>query len=98
MPAPVIQFKRGASSGITSFRAGEPAFTTDKFDFYIGLDNTLANNKFLGSHRYWTKETASKGSGVNLVESSSGSDFITLAAPASVGAAVTYYFPSSQGG
>ncbi len=98
MPAPVIQFKRGASSGITSFRAGEPAFTTDKFDFYIGLDNTLANNKFLGSHRYWTKETASAGSGVNLVESTSGADYITLAAPASVGAAVTYYFPATQGG
>ena len=98
MPAPVIQFKRGASSGITSFRAGEPAFTTDTFDFYIGLDNTLANNKFFGSHRYWTKETASKGSGVNLVESTSGADFITLAAPASVGAAVTYYFPATQGG
>ena len=98
MPAPVIQFKRGASSGITSFRAGEPAFTTDTFDFYIGLDNTLSNNKFLGSHRYWKKETASKGSGVNLVESTGGTDFITLAAPASVGAAVTYYFPASQGG
>jgi hypothetical protein len=97
MPAPVIQFKRGSSSGITSFRAGEPAFTTDTFDFYIGLDNTLTNNKFFGSHRYWTKETASKGSGVNLVESSGGSDFITLAAPASVGAAVTYYFPANQG-
>lgn len=97
MPAPVIQFKRGSSSGITSFKAGEPAFTTDTFDFYIGLDNQLANNKFLGSHRYWSKETASKGSGVNLVESTSGTDFITLAAPASVGAAVTYYFPPTQG-
>lgn len=97
MPAPVIQFKRGASSGITSFKAGEPAFTTDTFDFYIGLDNTSANNKFFGSHRYWTKENGSKGSGVNLVEATGGSDFITLAAPASVGAAVTYYFPATQG-
>ena len=46
MAAPTIQFKRGAYSGITSFRAGEPAFTTDTFDFFIGLDNTLGNNKF----------------------------------------------------
>lgn len=97
MPSPVIQFKRGLSSGITSFKAGEPAFTTDTFDFYIGADNTLANNKFFGSHRYWTKENGSKGSGVNLVEATGGSDFITLAAPASVGAAVTYYFPATQG-
>ena len=96
MPAPVIQIKRGASSGITSFKAGEPAFTTDTFDFYIGLDNTLANNKYFGSSRYWTKETSSKGSGVNLVEgTSNGTDFLTLAAPASVGAAVTYTFPAA---
>ena len=96
MPAPVIQIKRGASSGITSFKAGEPAFTTDTFDFYIGLDNTLANNKYFGSSRYWTKETSSKGSGVNLVEgTSNGTDFLTLAAPASVGSAVTYTFPAA---
>ncbi len=96
MPAPVIQIKRGASSGITSFKAGEPAFTTDTFDFYIGLDNTLANNKYFGSSRYWTKETSSKGSGVNLVEgTSNGTEFITLASPASVGAAVTYTFPAA---
>jgi len=95
MPAPVVQVKRGALSNLPGLRAGEPAFTTDSFDFYVGIDSTTNNNKFVGSHRYWTKETASKGSGINLVESTSGSDFITLAAPASVGAAVTYTFPES---
>jgi hypothetical protein len=97
MPAPVVQVKRGALSNLPGLRAGEPAFTTDSFDFYVGIDSTTNNNKFVGSHRYWRKETASRGSGVNLVESTSGSDFITLAAPASVGAAVTYYFPATQG-
>jgi hypothetical protein len=95
MPAPVVQVKRGALSNLPGLRAGEPAFTTDSFDFYVGIDSTTNNNKFVGSHRYWKKETASTGSGVNLVESTSGSDFITLAAPASVGAAITYTFPST---
>lgn len=96
MPSPTIQFKRGVASGITSFKAGEPAFTTDTFDFYIGLDNTSANNKYFGSSRYWRKETTTVGSGVNLVEgTNNGTEFITLASPASVGAAVTYTFPAA---
>jgi len=96
MATPVLQFKRGAFSNLPALKAGEPGFTTDKYDFYIGLDNTLGNNKFFGSHRYWTRETTTVGSGVNLVEgTNNGTDFITLAAPGNIGAAVTYTFPAS---
>lgn len=98
MAAPVLQFKRGVLTNLPGLRAGEPGFTTDSYDLYVGLSSELSTNKFFGSHRYWKKETTSTGSGVNLVEgTSNGSDFITLAAPATVGAAVTYYFPASQG-
>lgn len=98
MAAPVLQFKRGEFANLPALKAGEPGFTTDKYDLYIGLDNNISNNKFFGSHRYWKKETVSTGSGINLVEGSgTGNDFITLAAPGSVGAAVTYYFPATQG-
>ena len=95
MATPVLQFKRGAFSNLPALKAGEPGFTTDKFDLYVGLDNVLANNKFVGSHRYWTRETASLGSGVNLVESTSGTDFITLASPASLSGITTYTFPAT---
>ena len=95
MATPVLQFKRGAFNNLPALKAGEPGFTTDKFDLYVGLDNVLANNKFVGSHRYWTRETASLGSGVNLVESTSGSDFITLASPASLTGITTYTFPAT---
>ena len=37
MAAPVIKFKRGANSSLPALKAGEPAFVTDEFDFYIGL-------------------------------------------------------------
>ena len=95
MATPVLQFKRGAFSNLPALKAGEPGFTTDKFDLFIGLDSVLANNKFVGSHRYWTQETASSGSGVNLVENTSGTDFITLAAPSSLSGVTTYTFPGT---
>jgi len=96
MATPVLQFKRGAFSNLPALKAGEPGFTTDKFDLYVGLDNQLANNKFVGSHRFWTRETASTGSGVNLVEGSgNGTDFITLASPGSLSGITTYTFPAT---
>ena len=99
MPAPVLQFKRGIFSNLPGLRAGEPGFTTDSYELYVGINSTTQENKFFGSHRYWTRQTASTGSGVNLVEgSNNGSEYITLASPASVGAAVTYYFPAANGG
>ena len=96
MATPVLQFKRGAFSNLPALKAGEPGFTTDKFDLYVGLDNQLANNKFVGSYRFWTRETASAGSGVNLVEGSgNGTDFITLASPGSLSGITTYTFPAT---
>ena len=98
MASPTIQFKRGAVANLPSLRPGEPAFTTDKFDFYVGLDTSTTNNKFLGSHRYWTKETAFSGSGVNLVEGSSqGSQYITLKSPDSLAGITTFTLPGTDG-
>ena len=102
MATPVLQFKRGLATnvGLASFRAGEPGFVTDEYNFYIGVDGTAANQKFFGSSRYWTKETASAGGGVNLISAhavGAAGTHITLAAPATVGAALTYYFPAIQG-
>ena len=98
MATPVLQFKRGAFSNLPALKAGEPGFTTDKYDFYIGLDNTLSNNKFFGSTRYWLKETGTTGSGLNLVEgTNNGTDYITIQSPASLAGIVTYTLPGTQG-
>ena len=98
MASPVIQFKRGAFGSLPALKAGEPAFTNDKYDFYIGLDNDAGNNKFFGSHRYWLKETATAGSGVNLVEgTNNGVHAFTLKAPASLAASYNVTFPNAQG-
>ena len=97
MAAPVIKFKRGANNDLPALKAGEPAFVTDEFDFYIGLDNDAANNKFFGSHRYWTRETNAAGSAVRVVEGSgNGDNYIEFKSPASLAGNLTYTFPNAN--
>lgn len=99
MAAPVLQVKRGSLANLPALRAGEPAFTTDTFDFYVGIDSTTNNNKFLGSNRYWTKETTTVGSSIKLVEgTNNGSNFVAFKAPNSLAGDVTYVLPGTQGG
>ena len=98
MASPVIQFKRGAFASLPALKAGEPAFTNDKYDLYIGLDNNSSNNKFFGSHRYWLKETATAGSGLNIVEgTNNGVHAISIKSPAALAADYSVTFPNAQG-
>jgi hypothetical protein len=98
MAAPVLQFKRGLLANLPGLRAGEPGFTTDSYDLYVGIDSTSNNNKFFGSHRYWTKGTASTGSGVNFVEgTTNGTQYVTLKAPDSLSGITTFTLPSADG-
>ena len=96
MAAPVLQFKRGLLANLPGLRAGEPGFATDSYDLYVGLTSETSTNKFLGSHRYWTKNTTTTGSGVNLVEGTdNGSEFITIKSPDSLSGIATYVMPAS---
>jgi hypothetical protein len=96
MTSPVIQFKRGAFANLPGLQAGEPALTTDTFELYVGIDSTTNNNKFFGSHRYWTREGTSTGSAVNLVEgSSNGSSYVALKSPDSLAGITTYTLPAT---
>jgi hypothetical protein len=98
MTAPILQFKRGALANLPGLRAGEPALTTDGYDFYVGIDSTTNNNKFFGSHRYWTKETASVGSSVKVVEgTNNGTNYIALKSPDNLAGDLTYTLPGTQG-
>lgn len=99
MSSPVLQFKRGSSSnvGLASFKAGEPGFTTDKYDFYIGLDATAANQKFFGSARYWSREDGSNSAKLKLVDKA-GSNSLSLKAPDTLSGIGTYVFPDTTDG
>jgi len=98
MPAPVLQIKRGLASnvGLASFKAGEPGFTTDKYDFYIGLDGTSVNQKFFGSSRYWNRENGSTAAVLNLVDKD-GTNSIKLKSADTLAGIVTFTLPSADG-
>ena len=98
MAAPVIQFKRGLLANLPGLRAGEPGFTTDSKDLYVGIDSTTGNNQFVGSGRFWSVNSTTVGSGVNLVEGTdNGTNFITLKSPDSLSGIVTFVMPSADG-
>ena len=98
MAAPILQVKRGLLANLPGLRAGEPGFTTDSYDFYVGLTSEVSTNQFVGSGRYWSVGTASKGSGVNLVEgTNNGTDYITLKSPNTLSGIVTYTMPGTDG-
>jgi len=93
MAAPVLKFKRGLLANLPALSAGEPGFTTDNHDLFIG---SAAGNKIIGSGRFWTTETSSTGGAVRVYEATAnGTNSISFAAPANIASDVTYTFPSS---
>ena len=96
MAAPVLQFKRGNLASLPGLQAGEPGFTVDKNDLYVGIDSTTGNNQFIGSGRFWSKGDATNASGVKLVEAqNNGASAITLKAPAALGDNQVYTMPAA---
>jgi hypothetical protein len=98
MAAPQIRFKRGAQSNLPALAAGEPAFVNDEYNLYLGLDGTSGNNKFLGSARYWVKETGTTGHAVKLYSrtDASGGGSVSLVAP-DVTSDISFALPSADG-
>ena len=47
MASPVLQFKRGNLASLPGLQAGEPGFTADKYDLYVGIDSTTSNNQLV---------------------------------------------------
>lgn len=98
MAAPTIKFKRGSQSNLPALAAGEPAFVNDEYNLYLGLDGTSGNNKFLGSARYWVKETTTTGQNVKLYSRTDGSGggSVSLKAP-DVGSDIVFALPAADG-
>lgn len=100
MPAPVLQFKRGnagVAGTVPALRPGEPAISLNNFDFFIGIDTSVANNKFFGSHRYWGREDGTNSLNLKLVDKD-GTNHVAIKAPNTLGGNVTYVLPGTQGG
>ena len=96
MAAPVLQFKRGNLAALPGLQAGEPGWVTDSYDLFVGIDSSTNNNKVVGSARYWTREGATSGSAVRLVEgTNNGSHYISLGSPANLTDNQAYILPSA---
>jgi hypothetical protein len=99
MPAPVLQLKRGnagVAGTVPALRPGEPAISLNNFDFFIGIDTSVANNKFFGSHRYWKREDATNAAQLRLVDKD-GTNYVAIKAPDTLAGIVTYSLPGTQG-
>jgi len=99
MAIPVLQFKRGnagVAGTVPALRPGEPGLSLNNFDFFIGIDTSVANNKFFGSHRYWGREDGTNSLNLKLVDKD-GTNYVAIKAPNTLGGNVTYTFPGTQG-
>ena len=89
--APTLKLKRGAQANLPTLAIGEPGFTTDSYQLYVG---SPAGNKLIGGNDFFSLEGASTGGGINLYEgTSNGSDYIQLKAPDSLAGITTYTLP-----
>jgi hypothetical protein len=93
-PAPTIRFKRGIFTNLPALSAGEPGFTTDKSDLFIGIGGTVGDNKFFGSHRYWQREDGTTSAVLKLVNAADTGS-INLKTPDGHAGVTTYTLPSS---
>jgi len=91
--APTLKLKRGLQSALPTLAIGEPGFTTDSYQLYVGAPG---GNKFIGGNNNFTLETATVGGGVNLFEGTNNGDhFIQLKSPNSLTGVTTYTFPAT---
>jgi hypothetical protein len=97
MASPTLQVKRGLFVNLPALRAGEPGFTTDKYDLYLGTGaGTTASNQFYGSSRYWNRENGTNAAEFKFVDKD-GTNGVSLRSPAVVTTPVTYTLPEGGG-
>lgn len=97
MAAPVLQFKRGSYANLPGLRSGEPGFTTDKHDLFVGISSLVSTNKFFGSARYWKREDATNAAQLKLVDKD-GTNSLSFQVPNTLSGVGTYVFPDSVDG
>ena len=54
MASPTLKFKRGALADLPTLAVGEPGFTTDKYQLYVG---SPSGNQLIGGGNFWNLES-----------------------------------------
>ena len=95
MAAPTLKFKRGAYADLPTLAVGEPGFTTDKYQLYVG---SPAGNQLIGGGNFWNLESTTSGGGIKLYEgTNNGTDFVELKSPDSLAGIQTFIVPGTDG-
>lgn len=98
MTSPTIQFKRGQFADLPDLLPGEPGFTTDRYDLFIGTDPlAIESNQFYGSGRYWQREDGSSSAKLNLVDKD-GNKSLSFSSPNTLSGVGTFIFPDTTDG
>ena len=94
MASPTLKFKRGVFSQLPTLAVGEPGFTTDRFQLYVG---TKDGNQLIGGGDFWSNNTTTTGGGLKLYEAiNNGSNFVQLKSPNSLAADITFTLPGTD--
>ena len=95
MTSPVIKLKRGAYSDLPTLAIGEPGFTTDRYQLFVGSPD---GNKLIGGGEFWNLNSTTVGGGIKVYEATNnGTNSIELRSPNSLAGDVTYILPGSDG-
>jgi len=96
MASPTLKFKRGVFADLPSLAIGEPGFTTDKYQLFVG---SPTGNQLIGGGEFWNLNSTTVGGGIKLYEgTNNGTDFIELKSNDSLSGITTYSFPVAGSG
>ena len=96
MASPTLKFKRGVFADLPTLAVGEPGFTTDRYQLYVG---SPAGNQLVGGGEFWNLNSNTVGGGIKLYEgTNNGTDFIELKSNDSLSGITTYSFPVAGSG
>ena len=94
MASPTLKFKRGALADLPTLAVGEPGFTTDKYQLYVG---SPSGNQLIGGGNFWNLESNTEGGGLKLYEATNnGTNYVELQAPDTLGSNLELTLPSSD--
>jgi len=94
MASPTLKFKRGAYADLPTLAVGEPGFTTDRYQLYVG---SPAGNQLIGGGNFWNLESTTAGGGIKLYEgTNNGTNYVELQAPDSLASNLELTLPSAD--
>ena len=95
MSSPLIKLKRGAYADLPTLGVGEPGFTTDRYQLYVGSPD---GNKLIGGGEFWNLNSTTSGGGIKIYEASNnGTNFVELKSPDLLGSDLSLTLPATDG-